>query len=91
MSKNKNKEKKDKPELAGPLAGQARLLDLVVHGDFRAARAQANKTLADAGAPEAEKAAAHEVLSRISVENGALTVGLVLATVLGIIAILVLR
>jgi hypothetical protein len=91
MAKNKNKEKKDKPEGAGPLAGQARLLDLVVQGDFRAARAQAKKTLADAGAPEAEKAAAREVLSRISVEKGALVVGLVLATVLLVIATLVLR
>jgi hypothetical protein len=93
MSKNKNKtkEKASKPESAGPLSGQSRFVELIAGGDFRAARAQARKLLADPAAPEADKAAAAEVLGRLKVDTATLTVGIIGFAVLSAIATLVLH
>jgi len=92
MAKDKSsKEKKDRSQAANPPAGNAHLVALVVHGDFRAARADARKVLADPAATEADKAAASDILGRITIENGALSVGLILAATLAVIATLVLR
>jgi hypothetical protein len=91
MSKNKtkNREKKDKP---APLpAGQERLIDLVVHGDFRAARTAARRSLTDPATSEEGRAAALEVLRHIEVDGRALAVGVVGLLVQTTIAFLLLH
>jgi len=91
MGKNKNREKKDGAAPGSPLAGQAHLIDLIQRGDFRAARAEAKKTLSDPAVSEADKAAARDVVGRLAVDRTTLAVGLLGALVLAVIAVLVLR
>ena len=88
MAKNKDKGKTEKAE-PGPLATHERWLSLLVSGDYRAARSEAAKALADPGASEADKAAAREVLQRTGIERGALAVVLVGIAVLLVIVALV--
>lgn len=88
MAKKKGKEKKEKAEV-GPLAAGGRLVDLMVAGDHRAARAEARRALGDPAADEAGKAAARDILARTSIEPGALAVGLCGVAILAIVVALV--
>ena len=90
MSKNKDKVKKDKSsqaEGAGPLALQPAWVELLSAGNYRSARAEARKKLADTAATDADKAAAGDLLSRTGIEKGALFAGL---TALAVLAAIVL-
>ena len=93
MGKNKNREKKEKDGApsGGPLAGQARLVDLIKLGDFRAARAEARRVLADPASKDDDKAAARDALGRMSVDKVVLAVGLALLVALATIAIVLLH
>ena len=86
MSKNKHKE--DKKADAGPSAGQERFNKLLIAGDYRKARAEAAKALADPATTEQDKTAARELLTRSGVEPVALSVGMLALSVVLVIAAL---
>jgi len=82
MSKKKQRsERKEQAETAASSA-QARWTELLVRGDYRAARSEASKSLTESTVPEPDKVAAQEVIARTSVDPRTLAAGLVLASLL---------
>ena len=84
MSKKKNEKKPS--EGSKPSAELHPLLKLVIAGDYRRARAEATRILADAASPPEERAAAQDVLSRTGVDPTALAVGAIGLALLAMIA-----
>ncbi len=65
-------------------AGRTRLEALLDAGDFRSASAEVRRVLADAAAPEAERAAALEAGRRLGPEPGALWAGALAAAAVAV-------